>query len=133
MVLALAGLGVALLDLWLNPPRGAVILQSGDETTSPTNATATVPKAGNKRQRLLKWARTYWPVAFLWLLVGAATWAGIILGAGNPSLSGHPSTVVALAAGAVFLAVRGYSAFQTFALTFADTVYRNFLALPKRV
>jgi hypothetical protein len=131
MVLALAGLGVAALDLCLNRPKKSAILPSSGETAIPTNPKTPVQRTGKKMDRLLKWARKHWPVAFFWLLVGAATSAGVLAGVDKP-LSGQASMVAGLAAGVVFLSFRCYTTFQHFASTFADTVYRNFLALPKK-
>ena len=74
-----------------------------------------------------------WPTTVLSFLVLAASRVGFLLGKGNPSLAARPGLIVALAAGAIFLANRCYGSNEYFARTFAETVYREFLALPKRV
>ena len=131
VTVAVLGLIVAGLDFWLNPPRNVATLQT-ETVTARAKATRLAQDPGKKR-RLLKRARDGWPVASFWLWVGGAALAGFILGGTYPSLPGRPGAVVALAAGAVFLAGRCYNAFQHFAWVFADTVYHNFLALPTDV
>jgi hypothetical protein len=143
MPVAVIGLLFAGLDFWLSPPRSLATPQAGTGAAPQAGPAAAAQELRKKRpplewarsewRRLLKWARAEWPVVLFWLCVAAAAVAGFFVGGTYPSLSGRPSLVVALAAGAVFLAGRCYNAFQHFAGTFADTVYRNFLALPKRI
>ena len=73
----------------------------------------------------------HYPAIVVWFCVGVAFYGGFLLSRDNPSLGTHPSLLVGLAAGAVFLVGRCYAGYLYFATTFAETVYRNFLALPK--
>jgi hypothetical protein len=121
---AWVGLVLAGLDFWLNPPGKSA-------GAKPQAATAGSDKRGPTTP--LQWAHSWWPAVVFWLLVGSAFYAGLLLGEKNPSLNTRPGLIIALAAGAVLLAGRCHASYQLFARAFADTVYRNFLALPKNI
>jgi len=83
--------------------------------------------------RLRERVRVHWPTAALWFWVIVAGWVGFLLGESYPALTSRPGLIVALAAGAVFVAGRCYASNEYFARKFAETVYEALLALPKTV
>ena len=135
VILACLGLVFVGLDFWLgrswrNLAKWKSVVAKPQAPNASTE-TATKHEAAGVFTKMVRWVGAHYPAIVFWFWAVTASYAGFLLSRSNPSLDTRPGFVVGLAAVAVFLAGRCYASYEYFAKTFAETVYRNFLALPK--